>query len=124
MELIRHVELRGPAVPWLVRPLTSHIAGQVDKAFLNQEFAKQFTFLEEQLNTSSGGYICGAHLTGADIMLIYPLQAALVGKLLDRTKYPKVAAYVDKLEANEAWKRAVKIVEDKTGEKFSIAPGV
>ena len=111
-------------MPFIVRPLTRTIANQVDKEFLNQEFAKQFSFLEESLGSSGGDYLCGANLTGADIMMIYPLQGALEGKLLDRAKYPKVAAYVEKLESLEKWKKAVALVEEKTGEKFSIAPGM
>jgi glutathione S-transferase len=117
-------ELKGPQVPFIVRPLTRAIAGQVDRQFLNQEFTKQFTFLEGQLETVSGDYLCGPNLTGADIMMIYPLQGALEGKILDRAKYPKVVAYVERLEQLEPWKRAVKIVEERTGEKFSIAPGM
>jgi glutathione S-transferase len=96
----------------------------VDKAFLNQEFTKQWTFLEGQLETSGGDYLCGPNITGADIMMIYPLQGALEGKLVDRAKYPKLVAYVARLEELEPWKRAVKIVEEKTGDKFSLAPGM
>lgn len=121
VKLMTHVELKGPAVPWIARPLTSIIADQIDKAFLNREFKNHFDFLEEQLNNSGGDYICGPQLTGADIMLIFPLQAALTGPL-DKPKYPKIVAYVGKLEANEAWKRAVKIVEEKTGEKYCVSP--
>jgi len=118
------MQLKGPKVPFIVRPLTRTIANQVDKEFLNQEFTKQFSFLEESLSSSSGDFICGSNLTGADIMMIYPLQGALEGKLLDREKYPKVAAYVERLEGMEKWKKAVGVVEEKTGEKFSIAPGM
>jgi glutathione S-transferase len=57
-------------------------------------------------------------------MMIFPLQGALEGKILDRTTYPKLAAYLDRLEARDAYKKAIKVVEDKTGEKFSLAPGM
>lgn len=117
-------ELRGPQVPFIVRPLTRTIANQVDKQFLNQEFRKQWDFLESQLSSSGGDYLCGSQLTGADIMMIYPLQGSLQGKLLDKASYPKIAAYVARLEGLKAWKKAVEVVEEKTGEKFSLAPGM
>lgn len=117
-------ELKGPAVPFIIRPLTKAIAGQVEKQFLNQEFKKQFDFLESQLGTSGGDFLCGPNFTGVDIMMIFPLQGAILGNLLDKVKYPKLAAYVDRLEARDAYKKAVKVVEERTGEKFSIAPGM
>ncbi len=109
-------------VPFFVRPITRAIAAQVEKQFLNQELKKQFDFLESQLTTSGGDFLCGSSFTGADIMMIYPLQGTLETKLMDRNKYPKATAYVDRLQDRKAWKKAISIVEEKTGEKFSLAP--
>ncbi|KIW04806.1 uncharacterized protein PV09_03991 [Verruconis gallopava] len=115
-------QLKGPQVPFLVRPITRTIASQVEKQFLNQEIEKQFRFIEAQLGSSGGDFICGSELTGADIMLIFPLQGAIEAKVLDKAKYPNISAYIDRLEAREAWKKAVRVVEEKTGEKYSVAP--
>jgi glutathione S-transferase len=54
--------------------------------------------------------------------MIFPLQGAIASNILDKEKFPKIAAYVDRLEAREAFKKAIKVVEEKTGEKYSSAP--
>jgi glutathione S-transferase len=70
--------------------------------------------LESQLNSSPGNgqYLCGPHLTGADILLSFPLIAGRVRAGLTKEKYPKLYEYVDRLEAEAGYKRAVqKIIE-------------
>jgi glutathione S-transferase len=40
---------------------------------------KHMAFLEKQLETSGGGFLTGADLTAADIMMSYPLLAGKAG---------------------------------------------
>lgn len=53
------------------------ITGAIETKFLTPNLKTQFDFLESQLATSpdEGGYLCGAELTGADIMMSFPLGA-------------------------------------------------
>lgn len=57
--------------------------------------------------------MCGPNLTAADILMSFPLIAAKGrGGLLPKEKYPLLRAYVDRLEEEEGYKKAVeKIVE-------------
>lgn len=50
-------------------------------------------------------FLIGDALTGADIQLTFSLQAARRSKLLDA--YPTLTAYVDRMEARPAYRRAV-----------------
>lgn len=50
-------------------------------------------------------FLIGGALTAADIQLTFTLQAARRSKLLDA--YPGLAAYVDRMEAREAYVRGV-----------------
>lgn len=111
----------GPDVPFIVKPITRIIGGRVESMFLNRNFKTQFDFLESQLASSpeGGKYICGKDLTAADIMLSFPLTA---GKsYITKTDFPKLAAYVETLQTNEGYIRAVKKVEATTGEKYEVA---
>lgn len=85
---------------------------------------KHWDFLESRISTSGGDWFCGSLLTGADILLIFPIESALLGGVLDGVKYPKLKAFVAKVHEREAYKKAVARVEKETGEKFSIAPGM
>lgn len=114
--------LRGPRIPFFIRPLTSFIVKNLHAAFIGPEFATHLAFLESQLETSpgNGNYLCGAHLTAADILLTFPLMLVRekstelsggegLGKLSDN--YPKVWAYLKRLEEEPGYKRAVARVE-------------
>ena len=109
--------LKSPKIPFFIRPITSMVAGNMSAAFLAPEMAKHLAFLESQLDTSpgNGNYLCGAHLTTADILMSFPLLLAREtiaelrasggqGKLTDQ--YPKVWAYVKRLEEEPGYKRA------------------
>ena len=102
--------------PFLIKPLTGMITGAVDSKFLTPNIKSNFDFLESQLASSpnNGEFLCGDELTGADILMSFPLGAARGGRSGGFTKeaYPLMWAYVDRLQGREAYKRAVeKIVE-------------
>lgn len=100
------------SAPFFVRPITNAIAGKIQSGFLEPNFATHYGFLEEQLETSGGNYLCGPHLTGADIMLSFPLIAGGKRTGLSKEKFPKLAAYIERLENEPGYKKAAdKIIE-------------
>lgn len=110
-------------MPFFIKPITKTIGSRIESAFLNRNFETHFEFLEKQLATSpdQGEFFCGKELTGADVMLIFPLQSAMDRVAgLTREKRPKIAAWIDRIEGCDAYKRAIKKVEDATGEKFNL----
>ncbi|KAF2431491.1 thioredoxin-like protein [Tothia fuscella] len=115
-------QLKGPAVPFFVRPITRVIASQVENSFLNQNHKSNLDFLESQIKSSPGNgeFLCGAQLTAADIMMIFPLQGAQTGAGLTKEDYPLLTAYIDRLTESPAYKRAIKKVEETSGEKFTV----
>lgn len=107
----------GPA-PFFIKPITRGIAGRVDTMFLNNEYKTHFSFLEQQVATSpeGGKWLCGKEMTAADILMSFPLIAGR--KKMDRSKYPKLLAYVDMMEASEGYQASIKKAEEATGEPF------
>jgi len=84
------------------------------------------SFVESQLATSPGNgrYLCGDQLTAADILMSYPLFEARenAGELNPpktdtwSAKYPKIWAYLKRLEDEPGFKRAeAKIKELEKG---------
>lgn len=78
------------------------------------------TFLEDQLATSpnNGEFLCGAELSAADTMMIFPLEAAVQRAPITEETYPKVYAWVKRMQAREAYQRAGKKVSEASGEKY------
>jgi len=115
-------QLKSPSVPFLIRPISRAIAGRIEGAFLKPNLKTHLDFLESQLASSPGNgrFFAGPDLSGADIMLEYPLSAARGRVGLTQEKYPKLYAYVDMLHAREAYGRAIKRAEATTGKEFSM----
>ncbi|KAJ6589980.1 glutathione S-transferase-like protein [Mycena vulgaris] len=114
--------LRRAPVPFFLRPLTSRIATQMHSTFVAPGFATHFTFLEEQLASAPDGgpYLCGAHLTGADILMSFPLILAQVPQdghsPLNKEAYPKLWAYTELMKDSAGSKRAVEKIIEIEGE--------
>jgi glutathione S-transferase len=85
--------------------------------FLHPNFKKHLDFLESQMASSPNGgeYLCGKEMTGADIMMSFPLEAMKSRAGLTKEKYPLLWAYVDRLESREASKKAVQDIVDREG---------
>ncbi|KAJ7736902.1 hypothetical protein B0H16DRAFT_111563 [Mycena metata] len=81
------------------------------KEYLDTSFATRFAFLEEQLSSAPNGgpYLCGQTLTGADIMLGFPvlLVAGGWGNLdVDKARFPKLFWYAEALKKIESYRKA------------------
>ncbi|KAK4631658.1 Glutathione S-transferase 1 [Fulvia fulva] len=117
IDQIRNAE----GAPFFVKPITRMIAGRVDSMFLTENYATHFSFLESQIASSPNGgkYLCGEKLTSADIVMSFPLMAAKTRDKIDKSKYPKLTAYVELLENSEGYKKSIKKIEDVSGEKLT-----
>jgi glutathione S-transferase len=115
--------LKSPKIPFFLRPLTSSIVDKMFAAFLIPELDNHLAFLESQLATvpGNGNYLCGTHLTAADILMSFPLQLVrdrgaeisdAKGRKKLADKYPKVFAYLKRLEEEPGYKRAAVKIEE------------
>ncbi|CAD0101332.1 unnamed protein product [Aureobasidium mustum] len=118
--------LMGDKIPFFLRPVTGAIVGRVDAMYFKPNFKTHFDFLESQLASApnGGGFLCGKDLTAADILMSFPLQAGQKRlKLINATDYPKLDAFVNKLDNMEGYKRSIERIEKETGESFSTMMG-
>lgn len=107
--------MKSPKIPIFIRPIVSSVADRFYATFVQPNMVKHFAFLESQLETAPDGgpYLCGQHLTAADILMSFPLLTAKVRtRELDGAKsnlltgYPRVWKYLERLENEEGYKRA------------------
>jgi len=124
--------LKGNAVPFFVRPITTVIANQLISMIIFPNMQRHFAMMEQYLETSPGGgdYMCGRNLTNADIMLSYPLIAGIGGafdaigkweKGSFKESFPKLQAYAERLAVHPGWKKSVDKISEIDG-SFSLMP--
>jgi glutathione S-transferase len=106
-------------VPFFIRPITGLISGQVHKLLLDPEFKAELSFIEQQLKSSGGDFICGKDMAAADFMLGFCLEVCMgddVGRPLTKEKFPSCVAYLERLKSRLAWKRALERVDQAGAE--------
>ncbi|KAI9372613.1 glutathione S-transferase [Aspergillus egyptiacus] len=110
-----------PGVPFFLKPIPRIVANQVEEQFVNPNVFTTFDFLESQLKTAPGGgpFFCGDKVTSADIMMSFPLIAANIRMPL-KDRWPSLAQYVETVEKQEGYKRAVAKIEEIDG-KFEAS---
>ena len=109
-----NTDIKNAPVPFFIRPLTNSIATRIETSYLKSEFELHYRFLEDQLASSpdGGDYLCGKEITGADILMSFPIEAGNSRSRIKQEQFPKVFAYVERLYQREAYKRATeKIIE-------------
>lgn len=92
------------APPFFMRPFIKPVTGQVRKLYLTPTTQNLFNYIEAELGKSV--WFAGAHVTAADIMMSFPLEAA-AGRAGLNENYPNVQAYLKRLRALPAYQRAI-----------------
>lgn len=103
MKLVFDATTRKP-VPFFIRPLTKAVAEQVGKAYINPGIRANLDLMEATLRDSE--WFAGSELTGADIMLSFPVEAAFV-RSVRPAEYPKLHAFVQRVHARPAYQVAL-----------------
>ncbi|MDX1668256.1 MAG: glutathione binding-like protein [Limnobacter sp.] len=88
----------------IVLPIARGISAQVKNSFINPNLSRQFQFIENHL--SKNAWFCGDELSGADFMMIFPLEAA-ANRSKDIDNMPNIKKYVAKVHALPAYKKAL-----------------
>lgn len=118
--------LSSPRVPFFIRPLSGLIAGKLISLYVYPNARKNLEFLEGMLG--DGKYLCGEELTAADILMSFALIGAK-DRFADagawkggiEGEFPKLWAYLERLEGAEGYKRSVKKVEELDGKFDKIS---
>jgi glutathione S-transferase len=94
---------KSPA-PFFVRPIAKAIANKVKNSYVLPQIRQHLTYLEEELGKHA--WFVGDDFSAADIQLSFPLEAAAARGGLGG-QYPNLVAFLDKIHARPAYKRAL-----------------
>ena len=103
LTLIFNRVANGP-MPFFVRPVARAIAAKVMDLMVRPNIARQLDFMEAELGRSL--WFAGDELSGADIMMSFPLEAAAQRAGLDGRR-PKLMAFLDRVHTRPAFKQAL-----------------
>lgn len=91
-------------VPFFMKPVAKAIAGAAERTMIGPQLKSHLSFLESEL--ASREWFAGTAFTAADIQMSFPLEAAAARGGLDAA-YPKLLAFLDRIHARPAYKRAI-----------------
>lgn len=91
-------------MPFFARPIAGRLVKAVRDGYLDHTTRVHIDYLDAELAKSP--YLAGSELTGADIMMSFPAEAALARAPAARGK-KNIEAYVKRLHERPAFKRAL-----------------
>lgn len=89
--------------PFLIKPIAKGISSKVESSFIDPRIAEHAQWWNRSLEAT--GHFVGDHLTGADIMMSFPLEAA--ASRADMSQLPHIKPFVDRMQARPAYKTAL-----------------
>lgn len=101
MKLIFGALPKSKQLPFFMKPIARALMGGVTKSYLDPQIAAHIRFWAQELQKST--YFAGDDLTGADIMMSFPVEAAAVRATLP----PLLQSYLTALQARPAYQRAL-----------------
>ena len=103
MKLVfNHIE-KAP-MPFFAKPIAKAIAKKTMASFIDPQIKAHLDFVETELHKST--WFAGGRLSGADIQMSFPLEAAAARGGLDDS-YPKIMAFIKRIQARAGYKRAL-----------------
>ncbi|MRD46319.1 glutathione S-transferase family protein [Caenimonas koreensis] len=102
-------KLETTKVPFFVKPIVKAIAERARSSFVMPNIERHLSFMEGELGKSE--WFAGKEFSAADVQMSFPLEAAQARGGLD-AKRPKLMAFLERIHARPAYKRAI----DKGGE--------
>ena len=103
MKLVfNHIE-KAP-MPFFAKPIAKAISKKTKASFIDPQIKAHLEFIEAELHKST--WFAGGRLTGADIQMSFPLEAAAARGGLDDS-YPKIMAFLKRIHDRAGYKRAL-----------------
>ena len=90
--------------PWPVSAIARRIAATVTDAFIAPNLKRHLDYMEAELGLHS--WFAGEQFTAADVQMSFPLEIAVSRAGLDAGR-PKSMAFLDRIHARDAYKRAL-----------------
>ena len=91
-------------MPFFARPIAKAIAQKTKISFIEPNIDRHLDYMETELGKTA--WFAGQEFTAADIQMSFPLEAAVSRGGLD-AKRPKLMAFLERIHARPAYKKAI-----------------
>ena len=91
-------------MPFFVRPIARALSTKTKSAFIQPNIIRHLDYMEAELGKTA--WFAGPEFTAADVQMSFPLEAAVSRGGLD-AKHPKLMAFLDRIHARPAYKKAI-----------------
>ena len=90
-------------MPFFAKPIARKISGRMNSEFLQPRLQDQLALVEDHLARNT--WFAGDGLSGADVQMSFPLQAAASRANLDAL--PHIRDFIQRVEARPAYQRGI-----------------
>lgn len=97
-------KIESSRMPFFAKPIARAISARAKSTFIMPNINAQLDYMESELGNSE--WFAGDALTGADIQMSFPLEAAVARGGLDATR-PRLMAWLARIHARPAYQRAI-----------------
>ena len=101
--VFRRIE-RAP-LPFFARPIARSIARKTQNGFVDPQIATHLDYMEGELGKAA--WFGGDAFSVADIQLSFPLEAAAARGGLTAERWPRLAAFLERIHAMPGYRRAL-----------------
>jgi len=96
--------IESAKMPFFAKPIAKGIVRNVRGSFLTPNITRNLAFMEASLTDSE--WFAGRGLSGADIMMSFPVEAAAASGQLD-DRHPNLRGFLDRVQSRPAYQRAL-----------------
>ncbi len=97
-------KIKSQKLPFFVKPIANKIADKVLESFVMPNVFRHMNFIEKHLENKE--FFVGEQISAADIMMIFPLEAALTR--IDGKSFKNIERYVKSIHDLDTYKLALK----------------
>jgi glutathione S-transferase len=90
--------------PWPISAISRRIAATVQTSFVGPQLKRHLDYMESEL--AAHPWFAGEEFTAADVQMSFPLEAAASRAGLNASR-PHLMAFLDRIHARDAYKRAL-----------------
>ncbi len=96
-------QIKEAKMPFFAKPIAKSIADRVLNSYVNPNVRAQLSYIDAELKNNE--WLAGDTLTGADIMMSFPMEAAMSRTSLK--PYKRIVDYVKRIQARPAYQAAL-----------------
>ena len=98
-------KIQSAPIPFFIKPIINKVCEKVLDGFVLPNVKRNLKFVEDAL--SENDFFMGHELSGADIMMSFPLEAGM-SRIENKSDYPKILNFLDTIHQRSSYQAALK----------------